>query len=60
MKKSCQHFQNKKKIVEELASTRMEEMRDLSKKIDFNNLIYKCNGKTARRNVIAFQGPLSF
>ena len=37
MKKSLQRIQNKE-FFEELANRRMEEIQDLSKQIDFNNL----------------------
>ena len=40
MKKSLQRIQNKE-IFEELANRRMEEIQDLSKQIDFNNLRVK-------------------
>ena len=38
----------------------MEEIRDLSKQINFNNLTYHYKGKTASKNFIAFKGPLGF
>ena len=38
----------------------MEEIRNLSKQIDFNNLTYKDKGKTAPKHFIAFKGPLGF
>ena len=39
---------------------KMVEIRDQSKKIDFNNLTYIFKGKTASTNFIGFKGPLHF
>ena len=44
MKKSIQHSKQNK-IIEELANRRMEEIRDIRKQIDFNNLIYHYGSK---------------
>ena len=38
----------------------MEEIQDLSKKINFNNLTYHYKGKKIPKNCIGFKGPLSF
>ena len=38
----------------------MEEIQDLSKQIDFNNLTYHYKGKNNPQNFIGFKGPLSF
>ena len=38
----------------------MEEIRDLSKQIDFNNLTYNYKGKIAPKNFVVFKGPLNF
>ena len=39
MKMSLQHIQSKKKFLEDLLIIEWEEIQDLSKQIDFNNLI---------------------
>ena len=46
--------------MKELANKRMEEIRDLSKQIGFNNLIYIYKSKTAPKYFIDFKGALSF
>ena len=38
----------------------MEEIRDLSKQIDFNNLIYHYKSETVPKNVLSFKGLLIF
>ena len=38
----------------------MEEIQDLSKQIDFNNLTYRYKGNTASKTFIGFKGPLGF
>ena len=38
----------------------MEEIRDLSKQIDFNNLIYRYKSKTVPKIFLVFKGPLKF
>ena len=38
----------------------MEEIQDLSKQIDFNNLTYRYKGNTARKTFIGHKGPLGF
>ena len=38
----------------------MEEMQDLRKQIDFNNLTYRYKDNTAPKNFIGFKGPLRF
>ena len=59
MEKSVQRIQNKKKF-EGLANKGMEEIQDLSKQIDFNNLTYHYKGNTVRKAFIGFKGPLGF
>ena len=38
----------------------MEEIRDLSKQIDFNNLIYRYKSKIVQKMFLVFKGPLKF
>ena len=38
----------------------MEEIQDLSKQIDFNNLFYYYKGRNGPKNFVGFKGPLSF
>ena len=38
----------------------MEEIQDLSKQIDFNNLIYRYKSKTVPKIFLVFKGPLKF
>ena len=38
----------------------MEEIQDLSKKTNFDNLTYHYKGKTARKKFIGFKDPLGF
>ena len=38
----------------------MEEIHDLSKQIDFNNLTYRYKCNTAPKTFIGFKGPLGF
>ena len=38
----------------------MQEIRDLNKQIDFNNLTYNYKGKNDPKNFMCFKGPLSF
>ena len=38
----------------------MEEIRDFSKQIDFNNLLYHYKSKTVPKNFVSFKGPLKF
>ena len=45
-------------IFEELANRRMDEIRDLSQQIDFNNLICHYKNKTVPKIVLSFNGPL--
>ena len=37
----------------------MEEIQDLSKQIDFNNLAYHFKDKNEPKNLLGFKGPLS-
>ena len=47
-------------MFEELANKRTDEIQNLSKQIDFNNLTYYFKGESAPKNVIGFKGPLGF
>ena len=47
-------------MFEELANKRTDEIQNLSKQIDFNNLTYYFKGESAPKNVIGFKGPLDF
>ena len=38
----------------------MQEIQDLSKQTDFNNLTYHYKGKNDPKSFIVFKGPLSF
>ena len=38
----------------------MEEIKDLCKQIDFNNLVYRFEGNTAPKTFIGFRDPLGF
>ena len=38
----------------------MDEIQDLSKKIDFNNLVYYFKKESDPKNFISFKGPLAF
>ena len=38
----------------------MEEMQDLSKHIDFNNLTYHYRVKNVSKHFIGYKGPLTF
>ena len=53
-KESLTHSKQKE-IFEELASEKMEEIQDLRKQIDFNNLTYQYNS-----NNVPKKAPLSF
>ena len=54
-KESLTHVKQK-----ELANRRMEEIKDLCKQIDFNNLVYRYEGNTAPKTFIGFRDPLGF
>ena len=58
-KESSKHLKQQERF-EELANKRMEEIQDLSKQIDFNNLTYSYKGNIASKNFIRFKGPLGF
>ena len=60
-KESSMHSKQKE-IFEEIANAnkRLEEIQDLSRQIDFNNLTYRYQGNTAPKNFIGFQGSLDF
>ena len=47
-KYSLTHLKQKN-IFEELTSRRMEEIQNLSKQTDFNNLTYRCKGKLLQK-----------
>ena len=47
-----------KEIFEELANRKMEEIRDLSKQIDFNNLIYHYKSENVPKIFLCFKGPI--
>ena len=49
-----------KEFFEEVASERIDEIQNLSKQNDFNNLIYYFKGERAPENFIGFKGPLNF
>ena len=51
-------YSKQRYIFEELANRRMEEIQDLSKQIDFNNLIYHYKGKIPSNICLASKGPL--
>ena len=38
----------------------MEEIQNLSKQIDFNNLIYYFKGESVPKKSLGFKGPLGF
>ena len=59
-KKSSTHLKQQKKIFEELANKRIDEIQNSSKQIDFNNLTYYFKGKSAWLIFIGFKGPLGF
>ena len=45
--------------MEELANEKIHEIQNLSKQIDFNNLIYCFKGESSRK-IYCFKGPLNF
>ena len=49
-----------KETFEELANKRIHEIQNLSKQIDFNNIIYYFKGESAPKNFIGLKGPLAF
>ena len=58
-KESSTHSKQKENF-EKLANKRMEEIQDLSKQIDFNNLTYCYNGNTAPKSFYRFKGSTRF
>ena len=38
----------------------MEEIQDLSRRIDFNNLVYHCKGESALKYFVGFKALLVF
>ena len=59
MKKNIWHFSKQKYIFEEVANEHIDEIQNLSKQIDFNNLNYSFKGKSDPKKFIGFKGPLS-
>ena len=58
-KESLTHSKQKE-MFKELANRRMEEIRDLSRQIDFNNLVYHYKSKIVPKKFVCFKGPLKF
>ena len=58
-KESLTHSKQKE-IFKGLANKRMEQLQDLSKLIDFNNLTHHYKNKNVPKKFIGFKGPLSF
>ena len=58
VKESLTHAKQKL-IVEEIANKRMEEIKYLSKRIDFNDLTYHYKAKNDQKTFIGFKVPLS-
>ena len=50
----------KQEIYEDIANKRVEEIQDLSKHTNFNNLTYHYKGKNDPKSFTGFKGPLSF
>ena len=55
MKKNIWHFSKQKYIFEEVANESIDEIQNLSKQIDFNNLIYSFKGKSDPKKFIGFR-----
>ena len=49
-----------KEIYEEIVTKRLEEIQDLSKQIDFNNLTYCCKGNNDPKTFIGYKYPQGF
>ena len=49
MKKGLQRIKNKKEIFGKLANRRMEEIKYISKQIDFSNLTYRYKGNSDKK-----------
>ena len=49
-----------KETFEELANEKMSEIQNLSKLINFNNLIYCFKCESSPKSFIGFKGPLTF
>ena len=49
-----------KQIFEQLSNKRINEIQNLSKQTDFNNLTYYFRGKSVAKIYIGFKGPLDF
>ena len=47
-------------MFEEIAIEKRDEIQDLSKQIDSNNLVYFLKGESGTKNLISFKGPLGF
>ena len=55
------HVKREDKIFDELSYTTMDEMKDLSRKTDLNNLIYFFKSKDSSLiTVVGFKAPLHF
>ena len=54
------HVKQLAKSSSEKESERIDEIQNLSKQIDFNNLIYSFKGESSPKNFINFKGPLIF
>ena len=59
-KKESLALSKQKEIFEELANEITDEILNLSKQIDFNNLIYHFKRKSSLTSFIGFKGPLGF
>ena len=60
MKKSLLIHLKQQENFEEHAKRKMEEIWDLSKQIDFNNLIYHHKSKNFQKMSLCFKGLLKF
>ena len=59
IKKSLQHIQNKTKFMKILLTKEMEEIQDLCKQVDFNDLTYYYKGKNDPNNFVGFKALLN-
>ena len=59
IKKSLQHIQNKTKFMKILLTKEMEEIQDLCKQVDFNDLTYHYKGKNDPNNFVGFKALLN-
>ena len=58
-KKFSTHLKQKE-FFEELDNKRTDEIQNLSKQNDFNNLTYYFKDKSTPKNIIGFKGPHGF